>query len=42
MLDEGNPTLATIEFSIRELPDAEVVRRVEEEIKLPVFSFTKK
>lgn len=42
MLDEGNPTLATIEFSIRELPDTEVVRRVEEEIKLPVFSFTAK
>jgi len=42
MLDEGNPTLATIEFSIRELPTTEVVRRVEEEIKLPVFSFVKK
>lgn len=39
MLDEGNPTLATIEFSMRQLPNTEVVRRVDDEIKLPVFSF---
>jgi hypothetical protein len=40
MLGEGNPTLATVEFAIRESREASIVRREDEETGFPLFGFT--
>ncbi|MCD6363935.1 MAG: DNA-binding protein [Synergistetes bacterium] len=38
----GNPVLATIELVIRELPDIEIRRELDEETEFPLFKFNRK
>ncbi len=38
----GNPVLATIEIIIRELPDVDIKRELDEETGFPLFKFFKK